>query len=139
MGIKRFVWRSTGFGRTIDTVKNMIEEGSVIEGIKRTTKEDFTEDNPLTSAIYKVGKYDGTIEGYATASDEYENKFLKQADEFLKQKVVFEGERKAYERLLDEYESEIERLSNKLDRTKAENDFLQELLLRERKLKSLYR
>lgn len=36
MGLGRMLWRSTGIGRTIDTVKNMVEEGSV----NRRRKED---------------------------------------------------------------------------------------------------
>ncbi|WP_270816313.1 hypothetical protein [Hungatella effluvii] len=137
MGVGRWIWRSSTLGRTIDTVKNIIDEGSVVDGIKRTAREDYTEDNPLTSAIYKDGKYDGKIEGYVAASDEYEEKLLKQADEFLKQKTVFEYERDNYEKLLDEYEQEIERLSSKCSRSEAENLLLQQLLLKERKLKKM--
>lgn len=53
MGLGRMLWRSTGIGRTIDTVKNMVEEGSVIEGVKKTAKEDWCEDNPITSRVYE--------------------------------------------------------------------------------------
>ena len=38
------------------------------------------------------------------------------------------------EKLLDEYEQEIELLENKADKTDRENKYLQELLLKERKL-----
>ncbi len=137
MGLARMLWRSTGIGRTIDTVKNVVEEGSVIEGIKRTAKEDWCEDNPVTSRVYASGRYDGKIEGYEEASDEYEEKLLKQADEFLKQKQIFESERDAYEVLLDEYEAEIDALSEKVNITEAENEYLQQLLLRERKLRRM--
>lgn len=47
MGLGRLIWRSAPIGRTIDTVKNMVEEGSVVEGYKKTIKEDITEDNPI--------------------------------------------------------------------------------------------
>lgn len=87
--------------------------------------------------FYQAGKYDGKVEGYEEASDEYEEKLLKQADEFLKQKQIFESERDAYEALLDEYETEIDDLSEKLDRTEAENEYLQQLLLRDRKLRRM--
>ena len=89
MGILRGLWRSTGIGRTIDTVRNIVEEGDFVDGVKRTIKEDWTEDNPLSSAIYNSGKYDGKIEGYAEASDEYEAKLLDQADKFLQQQKIF--------------------------------------------------
>ena len=137
MGLERMLWRSTGLGRTIDTVKNMVEEGSVIEGIKRTAKEDLCEDNPITSRVYQAGRYDGKVEGYEEASDEYEEKLLKQADEFLRQKKIYESERAAYEELLDEYEVEIDALSEKVNRTEAENEYLQQLLLRDRKLRRM--
>ncbi len=105
MGLKRMLWRSTGIGRTIDTIKNIADEGSLIEGVKRTVKEDYCEDNPITSTIYKSGKYDGRKEGYAEASDEYEK--------------------------------EIAELSGKVNKTEAENEYLQQLLLKDRKLRKM--
>ena len=73
-------------------------------------------------------------EGYEEASAEYEHKLIEQADLFLKQTRVFEEERDEYEKLLDEYDKEIELLENKADKTDRENKYLQELLLKERKL-----
>ncbi|MBL4932766.1 hypothetical protein [Clostridium paridis] len=137
MGIGRMLWRSTRIGRTIDTIKNIVDEGNLVEGVKRTVKEDYCEDNPLTSAIYKSGKYDGKIEGYEEASYEYEKKLLTQADEFLNQTRIFEIEKDAYEQLLDEYEKEIDELSEKVNRTEAENQYLHQLLLRDRKLRKM--
>ena len=75
-----------------------------------------------------------TKEGYEEASAEYEHKLIEQADLFLKQTRVFEEERDEYEKLLDEYDKEIELLENKADKTDRENKYLQELLLKERKL-----
>lgn len=133
MGLKRGLWRSTGIGRTIDTV-NIVDEGSISGGVKRMIKEDLTEDNPLGKMIYDSGRYDGKKEGYEEASAEYEHKLIEQADLFLKQTRVFEEERDEYEKLLDEYDKEIELLENKADKTDRENKYLQELLLKERKL-----
>ena len=56
------------------------------------------------------------------ASDEYEEKLLRQADEFLNQKEIYKNEIDDYEKLLDEYEVEIEALSKKINRTEAENE-----------------
>lgn len=139
-----------GFGRfvkhilmpetiVVDLVKNMVDEGGVIDGYKKTIKQMNTEDDPLVAMIYKSGKYDGKIEGYVEASDEYEKKLLGQADEFLKQRKDFEKERDEYEALVNAYEQEIEVLENKVDRTQAENDLLQQLLIRERNLIKLAR
>lgn len=137
MGILRGMWRSLPLGRTIDTVKNMVEEGSITEGFKRTIKEDWTEDSIIGRAIYQSGKYDGKQEGYIEASDEYEEKLLRMADQFLAQKQVFEQEKEAYNQLLEEYEAEIERLQAKTSLTEAENEYLKRLLLRERNLRRL--
>lgn len=105
--------------------------------MKRTVKENYCEDNPMTSTIYQSGRHDGKKEGYADASYEYEKKLLAQADEFLHQTKIFEGEREVYEQLLDAYEIEIDTLSEKLNRTEAENEYLQQLLLRYRKLRKM--
>jgi len=137
MGIGRMFWRSTRVGRIIDTVENIKGEGSIVDGIKLTIKEDFCEDNPITSIIYKSGKSDGKEEGYIEASDEYKDKLLKQADEFLKQTKIYERERDMYEQLLDEYETEISKLSEKNNRTEIENQYLQLLLMKERKLRKM--
>ena len=137
MGILRGIWRSTGIGRTIDTVKNIVEEGSIKEGYKRTLKEDMTEDNPIGKMIYQSGKYDGKEEGYAEASDEYEQKLIEMGDQFLAQKKVYEQEKEAYNQLMEEYEAEIERLEAKASLTEAENDYLRQLLLRERNLRKM--
>lgn len=114
--------------------KNIVDEGSISGGVKRMIKEDLTEDNPLGKMIYDSGRYDGKKEGYEEASAEYEHKLIEQADLFLKQTRVFEEERDEYEKLLDEYDKEIELLENKADKTDRENKYLQELLLKERKL-----
>lgn len=137
MGLIRFLRRCDIGLRVNDTMLNIIEEKSFVDGIKRTVKEDLTEDNPLTKPIYKWGKYDGKFEGYEAASNEYEKKLLEQADAFLKQKKNFREERDLYEKLLDDYEKEIEILSKKLNKTEAENAFLRELLVRERRLKQM--
>lgn len=81
---------------------------------------------------------EGRKQGYEQASNEYEKKLINQADEFIKQKKVFEAERDAYEKLLEEYEDEIQKLISKQKLTEEENEYLKELLLRERKLRKLY-
>lgn len=137
MGVGRMFLRLTGIGGAIITIKNILDEGSVVEGIKRTEKEYLYEDNPITSRVYQAGRSDGEVEGYKGASDEYESKLLKQADEFLIQKQIFESERDAYERLLDNYESEINALDAKIDKSEADKEYLHQLLLRERELRKL--
>ena len=138
MGIKRLIKHVAipGSG-AVDMVKNMIDEGSVMEGIKKSVKQNYTEDNPFTKMIYEQGKLDGKVKGYIEASDEYEIKFLEQADMFIQQKVIYENERDEYEKLLDAYEAEIEFLANKAERTPEENAYLQQLLLTNLELRKL--
>lgn len=137
MGLRRLLWRSMSIGRTVDTIKNIADEGSIIDGIKKTVDEDLHEDNPITSRIYESGRYEGKKEGYVEASNEYEQKLLNQADEFLKQKIVFKSQQKDYEELLDTYDLEINNLEAKLSRSEAENQYLQELLIRDKKLRRM--
>ena len=137
MGLKRMLWRNTGLGMAIDTIKNIVEEDGVMEGVKRTAKDYVCEDNPITSSVYRSGKYDGKLEGYEEASGEYKEKLLKQADEFLKQKNIYESKRDAYEALLDAYEAEIDTLLERVNRTEAENEYLQQLIIRDRKLRKM--
>lgn len=82
---------------------------------------------------------EGERAGYARASDVYEKKLLDQADQFLAQTQLYEKERDAYETLLDEYEAEIQKLTEKVNRTEIENQYLQQLLLRERQLLKISR
>lgn len=137
MGLGRFLWRTTGLGRTIDTIKNIVDQESIVDGVKKTIYEDICEDNPITSHIYNKGKYEGKKEGYVEASDEYEEKLLSQADRFLQQKQLFEFQQIEYEKLLDDFEKEIDFLQTKLNRTNEENQYLQQLLHKERKLRNL--
>lgn len=137
MGLNRWFLKSTVVGKTVNTAINMVEEHSIVKGVKKSVKEELCEDNPITSRVYKAGIYDGKVMGYVEASNEYEEKLLKQSDEFLKQKKVYESERDAYDKLLDEYEAEIESLSEKVNRTEIENNYLQQLILRDRKLRRL--
>lgn len=137
MGILRQIIKMNPIGRTAATLYNMVDEGSVVKGIKRTFKEDITEDNPITSTIYKYGKSDGKQDGYVQASHEYEQKLLEQADLFLSQKIDFEKERNAYEELLTAYEQKIEELEKNNSRSEIENKILKKLLEKQAKLKSM--
>lgn len=137
MGIKRWIWKRTGIGLTVETYKNIFKERSIVKGTKKTIKEEFCEDNPFTAPIYKEGKYDGKKEGFAEASDMYKEKLIKLADEFLKQKNLIENKIKEYNELLDDYDAEIKMLVDKIDRTENDNAYLRELLARESKLRDM--
>jgi hypothetical protein len=137
MGLKRWA-KHLLFPNTFmtDMTKNMTDEG-IVEGTKKSLKQEFCEDNPVTALIYKVGKSDGKVEGYAEASDVYEKKLFEQADLFLQEKKDFEKERGEYEALLDAYDKKINELQNNAEKTQTEKDLLQQLLLKERELKNM--
>lgn len=137
MGLKRLLWRSTRIGRTIDTVKNIREAGGVGAGLKRTIKEDFTEDNPITAPIYRWGHYDGKNEDYDEASERYRAKLLEQAEKFLNQLKDVQQERDEYEKLLNDYEHEIEKLQEKVYKTERENQWLNLLQIEKQKLRTM--
>lgn len=59
------------------------------------------------------GKVDGMKEGYNAASEEYEGKLRKQANDFIRQHAVHKDEVGRYEQLLTEYEEYIAEVENR--------------------------
>lgn len=139
MGYKRFLKKALIPGYShVNTFKKMKEHG-VVDGMKKTIKEDYGEDMPITSNIYNSikneGKYEGKKEGYVKASNEYETKLLKQAEEFLKQKKAYESEKKEREQLINDYEKYIDEMSARDNLSPEENEYFNNILIMERKLK----
>ena len=92
---------------------------------------------PLYNSAYKDGEFEGKKQGYEMASSEYEEKLLRQADRFLEEKKVLKNELESFLELLDEYDSTINELNKKIDRTETENEYLHQLLMRERELRKM--
>lgn len=138
MGFIRFLMKQTIPGySTVNTIKNIVDEGGVSRGVKRTLKEDFCEDNPITSTFYKIGKNDGKQEGYVEASKVYELKLRSLTEMFLNQKKVYDNQVADYEMLLNDYEALIDELQQKYNRTQEENEYLNLLLINERNLRKI--
>lgn len=138
MGFIRFLMKQTIPGYSIvNTIKNIVDEGGVSGGVKRTLKEDFCEDNPITSTFYKIGKNDGKQEGYVEASKVYELKLRSLTEMFLNQKKVYDNQVADYEMLLNDYEALIDELQQKYNRTQEENEYLNLLLINERNLRKI--
>lgn len=138
MGFIRFLMKQTIPGySTVNTIKNIVDEGGVSGGLKRTLKEDFCEDNPITSTFYKIGKNDGKQEGYVEASKVYELKLRSLTEMFLNQKKVYDNQVADYEMLLNDYEALIDELQQKYNRTQEENEYLNLLLINERNLRKI--
>lgn len=91
----------------------------------------------LTKHAFNEGKHIGKKEGYVEASYEYEKKLLQQANKFLEQREAFNKENEEYRLLLNEYENYIEKLESREYLSIQEKDYLNQLLLAERKLKRL--
>jgi hypothetical protein len=109
-------------------------------GLGKGIKKHITEDYPVVSHIYNLGKddgiHEGKKEGYVRASSEYEKKLLKQAEEFLNQKNGLADNIKQRDELLDEYEkciSEMEAKNNSL--TSEQRTLLDEMKILKEKLK----
>ncbi|MGV1065398.1 hypothetical protein [Clostridium perfringens] len=137
MGFKRFLKKSLIPGYELKSIVENVVTFGVVDGLKEEFKETYLEDMPGISHVYNAGKYDGKKEGYEKASNEYEKKLIKQADEFLKQEKVFEIDRARYEQLIDEYEIYIDNMMNKSNMSNEEKDYMNQIMVIERKLKQL--
>ena len=137
MGFKRFLKKSFIPGyRLKNVVENVVTFG-VVDGLKEEFKETYLEDMPGTSHIYNAGKYEGKKEGYVKASNEYENKFIKQANEFLNQTKDITNQRDEYEQLLDDYGKYIDEMMQKDNLSEKEKDNMNQMMITERKLRGL--
>ncbi|MBI5996115.1 hypothetical protein [Clostridium perfringens] len=137
MGFKRFLKKSLIPGYELKSIVENVVTFGVVDGLKEEFKETYLEDMPGISHVYNAGKYDGKKEGYEKASNEYEKKLIKQADEFLKQEKVFEIDRARYEQLIDDYEIYIEEMMKKSNMSNEEKDYMNQIMVIERKLKQL--
>ena len=137
MGFKRFLKKSLIPGYELKSIVENVVTFGVVDGLKEEFKETYLEDMPGISHVYNAGKYDGKKEGYEKASNEYEKKLIKQADEFLKQENVFEIDRARYEQLIDDYEIYIEEMMKKSNMSNEEKDYMNQIMVIERKLKKL--
>lgn len=124
MGVIRGLIKSTPIGRLVTTVYNIVDEESFVDGIKRTIREEITEDNIITAPVYRWGKNEGYREGerdgYIRCSREYEEKLRRQADLFLHASNKWKKEKAAYDALLDEYERTIAELEARISATNSD-------------------
>lgn len=120
---RRIIKSISPIGGLAVTVYNIVDEGSLVNGIKRTIKEELTEDNIITAPFYQLGKKEGYREGerdgYIRCSREYEEKLRRQAELFLHTSNKWKKEKAEYEALLDEYELTIAELEAQISRTNS--------------------
>lgn len=103
-----------GVGNAINTAT----AAGVTEAIGWMAVAHFFDLQQQEKAKYKI---DGMKEGYTAASQEYEGKLRKQAEEFLKQTKIYKEQMDEYEKLLSEYYVYICELENKVN--KSENEY----------------
>lgn len=137
MDVFRKIRRSSPALHAAETVKNMVDEKSVIKGVKKTLHEDICEDSVIGAAIYNSGHKAGYRKGYEEASRVYETKLHRQAQAFFDKTEVVKVQLKQYQELLKEYEKYIEELETENQRTKEENALLKKMLADKRRLESL--
>lgn len=142
MGLKRFLWKSTGVGWVAEVYKNSKEKHSILKGVGQTIKEDVMEDTPSPISIgYHLGHKDGEISGektgYTKAGFEYEKKLIEQANFFINQKKLLEKERENVLMLLEEYDKTLEEYKTRLDLTIEEKEYYQLLLQNRDTLKNI--
>ncbi|UXZ09322.1 hypothetical protein F1C14_04230 [Clostridium perfringens] len=93
---------------------------------------------PGISHVYNAGKHDGKKKrDMKKLLMSMRKKLIKQADEFLKQEKVFEIDRARYEQLIDDYEIYIEEMMKKSNMSNEEKDYMNQIMVIERKLKQL--
>lgn len=109
-----------GVGNAINTAT----AAGITEAIGWMAVAHFFDLQQQDKAKYKV---DGMKEGYNAASEEYEGKLRKQAEEFVRQVKDFRQEIKAYEDLLAEYEEYIKKLEIKIHNTEEELERLKSI------------
>lgn len=123
MGILRGIKKISPIGWIAEAVSNINDEGDIVDGIKRTVKEDITEDN-LIAAIYNAGKNkgyrEGQQDGYIRCSEQYEEKLRKQADSFFEIENKWKAEKAEYDALLDECERTIAELEAQVAATNSD-------------------
>lgn len=108
-----------GVGNMINTVT----AAGITETIGWAAVAHFAQTNAADKA--RFGIY-GMKAGYEAASDEYEEKLRKQAEEFIKQKKVDKDQEEAYNKLIDDYDEYIRKLEEEKESLKAQNLKLEE-------------
>lgn len=100
-----------GIGNAINTAT----AAGITEAVGWVAVKHFATLSEADRAKYRV---EGMRAGYEAASDEYEAKLRRQADEFIKQKYYAKEQRDSYEKLLDEYEEYIKLLKQQIEALK---------------------
>lgn len=138
MNISRKIRRLIPAVHAADTVRNMMQENSIKEGLRKTLHEDICEDSFVGAGIYNTGVKDGYRMGYKEASEIYETKLRRQSEAFFEKAEIAKNQINKYRKLLLEYEKYIEILEGESNRTKRENILLQKMIADKNRLENLH-
>ena len=114
MGFKRLIKKgllgggSMIEGHIFDAIQKKIETGnSFRECLKESVKETVTEDMPVTSHIYQMGKTDGRKQGTIEQAKRDEKKMQKMQEDHERDRQGWERIDKEKDELLDEKEKNL--------------------------------
>ena len=114
MGFKRLIKKgllgggSMIEGHIFDAIQKKIETGkSFRECLKKSVKETVTEDMPVTSHIYQMGKTDGRKQGTIEQAKRDEKKMQKMQEDHERDRQGWERIDKEKDELLDEKEKNL--------------------------------
>ena len=114
MGFKRLIKKrllgggSMIEGHIFDAIQKKIETGkSFRECLKESVKETVTEDMPVTSHIYQMGKTDGRKQGTIEQAKRDEKKMQKMQEDHERDRQGWERINKEKDELLDEKEKNL--------------------------------
>ena len=114
MGFKRLIKKgllgggSMIEGHIFDAIQKKIETGkSFREWLKESVKETVTEDMPVTSHIYQMGKTDGRKQGTIEQAKRDEKKMQKMQEDHERDRQGWERIDKEKDELLDEKEKNL--------------------------------
>lgn len=137
MGYKRLLKKSLIPGYRLKCIVENVAIYGLVKGIKEELRETYLEDLPITSHIYNAGKHEGKKDGYVQASNEYESKFIEQANEFLNKTKDIRNQTDEYEKLLNDYDNYIHKIVQKDNLLEIEKANKSQVMITERKLEEL--
>lgn len=128
MGFKRFLKKAIidsslplGAGYVVRILKSKKEGESILDTIKRDTKETIYEDHPLTSPIYKAGHHDGEKDGRAKQAETDSKKFDEMKEQHKKDEYAWRETDKAKDDYIRRQKEEIKERDDIIDGL-SEND-----------------
>ncbi len=108
------------------------------DGIANFTKETICDDAPGAADLYHAGQSEGKRDGFADAAELFGKEIRKLGGQLVALKKEYNElsrqQKDAYEKVIKAYDEELQRVTNKCDKSEAENQYLKELLIEKQAL-----